>query len=101
MLRCQNESTMPSEIHTRIFDAGKGYGSLTKLKTLVDCTIAKRDDQWWMFACGVDQTSWQIDMFSASLPTGAPLAAEGWSITADLNDLSRPAVLAGKPRSFW
>jgi hypothetical protein len=92
---------MPTNIHTRIFDAGKGYGSLTKLKTLVDCTIAKRDDQWWMFACGVDQTSWQIDMFSASLPKGAPLTAEGWSITVDPNDLSRPAVLAGKSCSFW
>jgi hypothetical protein len=32
-------------VHTPIFDAGKGYGALTNLKTLVDCTVVKREDR--------------------------------------------------------
>jgi hypothetical protein len=87
--------------HTRIFDAGKGYGSLTNLKTMVDCTVVKRDDQWWMFTCGIDLASWEIDMFSASLPAGVPLSAKGWTITADAGEPHRPAVLASKAKSHW
>lgn len=86
---------------TRIFDAGKGYGSLTNLKTLVDCTVVKRDDRWSMFACGVDKFRWEIELYSASLPAGAPLSADGWTIAADAEDASKPAVLVGKSRSYW
>ncbi len=92
---------MPTPIHTRIFDAGKGYGSIINLKTLVDCTVVKRFDRWWMFACGVDKTRWEIDMFSASLPAGAPLSADGWSLAVDSNNPAGPALLAGKTRSYW
>jgi hypothetical protein len=56
------------ETQTRIFDAGKGYGSLTSLRTLVDCTVAKYQGRWWMFACGVEFGSPEINLFSASLP---------------------------------
>ncbi len=86
---------------TRIFDAGKGYGSITELKTLVDCTVVKRDDRWSMFTCGVDKTSWEIDMFSASLRAGSPLSADGWTIAADAQNPARPAVLALKTHSYW
>jgi hypothetical protein len=92
---------MPTRIHTRIFDAGLGYGALTNLKTLVDCTVVKRDNQWWMFTCGVDKTRWEIDMFSASLPAGAPLSASGWTITPDEKVPGSPAVLVGKSKSYW
>lgn len=86
--------------HTIIFDAGKGYGSIASLRTLVDCTIAKRQDRWWMFACGVEYTSPEINLFSASLPEGAPLSANGWMLTADAKDSSRPELVAGKARSY-
>jgi hypothetical protein len=85
----------------RIFDAGKGYGSLTSLKTMIDCTVVQREGRWWMYTCGVDFTSWEIDMFSASLPAGAPLSAEGWTITPHPENPARPAVLVGKARSYW
>jgi len=89
------------QTHTRIFDAGKGYGSLTELKTLVDCTVVRRQGRWWMCLAGVDKTSWQIQLFSASLSEGAPLAATGWTITADEQDPAKPALVAGKARSYW
>jgi hypothetical protein len=49
-----------------------------------------------MFACGVETASHEIQMYSASLPAGAPLSASGWMLTADDGDSSRPKLLAGK-----
>lgn len=40
-------------------------------------------------------------MFSASLPKGAPLSTSGWELTPDAQNPGRPALLAGKARSFW
>ena len=91
---------MPAEKHTTIFDAGKGYGPLTTLRTLVDCTVLKRQGRWWMVICGVESTSHEIHLFSASLPEGAPLAAHGWTITTDPTDPARAALLAGKAQSY-
>ena len=91
---------MPEIIQTRIFDAGKGYGPITKLRTLVDITVAKREGRWWMFACGVELGSAEIQMYSASLPEGAPLSASGWTLTPDPSDATKPALLAGKTRSY-
>jgi hypothetical protein len=88
-------------MHTRIFDAGKGYGSLMALRTAVDCTIAHRQGQWQMFICGVEKTSREIHIYSASLPQDASLSAAGWSIAADANDPTKPALLAAKTRSYW
>ena len=90
-----------SASHTRIFDAGKGYGSVTNLRILVDCTVAHRQGQWWMCVCGVEKGSREIQLFSASLPAGAPLSAEGWTLATDENDPARPALAAGKARSYW
>ena len=92
---------MAQPIHTRIFDAGQGYGAITGLRTLVDCTVVKREKRWWMYLCGAETGSHEIDMFSASLPEGAPLSATGWSLTARTDDPTRPALLAGKSRSHW
>lgn len=91
---------MSAEKLSRIFDAGEGYGSLTGLRTLVDCTVFKRVDRWWMAACGVEYTSPEINMFSASLPAGAPLSAKGWTMIPASQDSTKPALLAGKTRSY-
>lgn len=85
---------------TRIFDAAKGYGTITSLRTMVDCTVLKRENRWWMFTCGVERGSAEINMFSASLPEGAPLSANGWQLTPADQDPTRPALLAGKALSF-
>lgn len=89
------------ETYTTIFDAAKGYGAISSVRTMVDCTVAKRENRWWMFTCGVEYGSAEINMFSAALPHGANLSATGWQLTPDPQDLSRPALLARKTRSFW
>jgi len=86
---------------TVIFDAEKGYGAITSLRTMVDCTVFKRERRWCMCTCGVEKDAHEIQMFSASLPEGSPLSATGWSLTAHGDDPRRPAILAGKSKSFW
>ena len=57
--------------HTTIFDVGKGYAPITNLMTFTDCTVVKRENQWWMFAGGDGKTLPEINLFSASLPKGS------------------------------
>jgi hypothetical protein len=40
-----------------------------------------------------------IQLFSASLPPGAPLAAKGWTLTPSANDPTKVAMLAGQEAS--
>lgn len=101
MRAAPNVTLAQMESRTRIFDAGQGYGPLTGLRILVDCTVVHRDGQWWMYTCGVEHGVHEIHMYSASLPAGAPLAASGWTLTAAPQDAKRPALLAGKSRSYW
>lgn len=86
--------------HTMIFDAGKGLASFPHLSVFSDCTLTRRGNQWWMFAGGLERWT-DIQLFSACLPPGAPLSAEGWIITSDPTDEHSIAQLAGKPSSFW
>ncbi|MEM1990304.1 MAG: hypothetical protein QW782_06685 [Candidatus Bathyarchaeia archaeon] len=88
---------------TRVFDASKGFKPITNLMSFVDCTIAKRGNQWQMFAAGIVRgASNQMDMtlFSARLPGGAPLSSIGWKIDTDPSDPTKAAVLAGKSNSY-
>jgi len=92
---------MPTHQHSTIFDAGQGYAPFSRLVTLVDCTVAWRQGRWWMYLCGHDTVSPEIELYSASLPEGSPLSATGWALTPDPNDPARPSILAGKSRSHW
>jgi hypothetical protein len=38
--------------HTMIFDAGKGLASFPHLRVFTDGTLARRGNQWWLFAGG-------------------------------------------------
>jgi hypothetical protein len=46
-----------------------------------------------------EYTSSEMNMFSATLPQGAPLSANGWMLTPEAKDPSRPALLVGKAQS--
>lgn len=79
---------------TKIFDPADGFSPLTDVGTVTDCTIAKRDGQWWMYLAGAVAGKPGIHLFSASLPAGAPLAATGWRLIPDAHNNSQIAFLA-------
>jgi hypothetical protein len=47
---------------------------------LLDSTVVRRGDRWWMYLAGQAAGYGAPDLFSASLPPGAPLAPTGWSV---------------------
>ena len=81
---------------TKIFDPADGFAPLTDTFILTDATVAKRGNRWWMYLGGMARGRPGIQFFSASLPEGAPLAAAGWRVTADPNDRTKIASLAGQ-----
>ncbi len=84
---------------TKLFDPADGFGPLKNLYVATDGTLAKRGDQWWMYLAGKATDQPSIQLFSASLPEGAPLAARGWTLTPEHNHPSRIALLAKQEKS--
>ena len=64
---------------------------------LTDATVAKRGDQWWMYLGGQAHGYGATQLYSASLPAGAPLSATGWTLTRDSD--GELAQLAGQHAS--
>ena len=50
---------------------------------LLDASVVQRDEQWWMYLAGQAHGYGPTDIYSASLPPGAPLSATGWKLTRD------------------
>ncbi len=59
---------------------------------LLDASLVKRGDQWWMYLAGQVGGHGATDIFSASLPPGAPLSMSGWrparSVTGEVSPLA-------------
>ena len=81
---------------TKIFDPADGFAPLTDIYVATDSTVVKRDDTWWMYLAGKVNGREGIQLFSASLPQGAPLAATGWRLIPDSEDGTKVAMLAGQ-----
>ena len=64
---------MPNK-ETKIFDPADGFAPITDVFILTDATVTKRDNRWWMYLAGRAQNRESIELFSASLPQGTPLA---------------------------
>ena len=64
---------------------------------LLDATVVKRGNQWWMYLAGQAHCVGAPLLYSASLPAGAPLSATGWNVTLDTNGEVVP--LAGQQAS--
>jgi hypothetical protein len=87
---------------TKVFDPASGFAPLTNVVELTDSTLALRGDRWWMYLAGQISGSESTHLFSASLPSGAPLSATGWTITPSPNDPAQIALLAGwENSSSW
>jgi len=84
---------------TKIFDPADGSGALKNAGEVTDCTLAERDGRWWMYLAGSVVGSPGIHLFSASLPDGAPLSANGWNLTPDAADMSKIGLLGSQVAS--
>lgn len=87
---------------TKIFDPADGFTPVTDLAEITDATVAKRRNQWWMYAAGQVAGRMETELFSASLAPEQPLAATGWKLTTKPEKASSIALLAGHaPGVTW
>ena len=69
-----------SRTEIKIFDprdASTGLGGAE----LTDASVVQRNEQWWMCLAGQARGYGATDIYSATLPPGAPLSATGWKLT--------------------
>lgn len=71
------------------------YGS-----ELLDASVVKRGGQWWMVVAGQAKGYGATDLYSAELPKGASLSAEGWKPIRDAAGQLTP-VSARKRSTSW
>jgi len=64
----------------KIFDPNDASTGLAGAE-LTDASVVYHNGQWWMFLAGQAAGFGATDLFSASLPSGAGLAARGWNLT--------------------
>ncbi len=64
---------------------------------LLDASVVRRGEHWWMYLAGQVDGRGATDLFSASLPPGAPLSATGWQISRE--ESGRLAPLAKRDLS--
>jgi hypothetical protein len=92
------DSTNPSVgTELKIFDPRDGSTGSVGAE-LIDATVAKRDEQWWMYLAGQASGFGPTDIYSASLPRGAALSATGWETTRGRAGELLPVT--GKTRSW-
>lgn len=68
---------------TKIFDP-RDPSTNSRGSELLDPSLVKRGDQWWLYLAGQEHGYGPTDIYSASLPPGATLSSHGWEITRDL-----------------
>jgi hypothetical protein len=85
----------------KVFDPADGFAPLVDPIEVTDPSIFKRDGRWWMCVATEVANRPGIQLATASLPPGAPLAASGWTLTADGRDPQRIAVLPQERSRAW
>jgi hypothetical protein len=63
----------------KIFDPRDGSTGSGGAEVL-DASVVQRGEQWWMYLGGQAHGYGPTDLYSASLPLGAPLSATGWEL---------------------
>lgn len=79
----------------KLLDMAEGL-EVANLVAPSDPDVHKFGDRWWMFL-GCLQTTNEVNMFSASLPPGAPLSSTEWEITTESSDSQTATPLVEQP----
>jgi len=66
---------------TKLFDPQSDH--LGRGTEVLDASVVRRGDRWWMYLAGQSGGHGATQLFSASLDPGAPLSAHGWKLTRD------------------
>lgn len=80
----------------QIFDTAAGFAPVENLIAIGDPNVQKFGDQWWMFF-GAAHSGEKVNIFTASLPEGAPLSSDQWTITTVAGDPTQAAPLVEHP----
>ena len=81
-----------------------GLAGLPDLGKVAEPSVAKRGDRWWMIFSGsvAGAHGNVVQLFTASLPSGAPLTCPDWTITTEDPEAARPKpLLAPPPPGAW
>jgi hypothetical protein len=81
---------------TKIFDPRDG-STMSGGAEVLDASVVQREEQWWMYLAGQAAGYGPTEIYSASLPAGAPLSATGWKLTRGAEGELTP--LAGRTAS--
>jgi hypothetical protein len=84
---------------TKVFDpldAATGSGGAEVL----DASVVNRGGQWWMVLAGQAHGFGPPQLFSASLPPGAPLSALGWTLARTESGEVAPLLAESKPGAW-
>jgi len=86
---------------TCVFNPADGFAPLRDPVEVTDPTIFKRGNRWWMAVATEVAQRPGIQLATAALPDGAPVAARGWTLTPDPQDPQRIAVLPQERSRPW
>lgn len=88
------ESKRPQRgTEVKIFDP-RDPATATGGSELLDASVVRRGEQWWMYLAGQVDGHGATDLYSALLPLGTPLSATGWKVNRD--GAGRLTPLAGR-----
>lgn len=88
-------------IETRIFDPAYGFAPLVDPIEVTDPTVFRRGNRWCMCVATEVLNRPGIQLATASLPEHAPLSGTGWTLTADVEDSVKIAVLSQDTSRPW
>ena len=88
-----NLRTLGLATEVKIFDPGDP-STLLGGAELLDATVVWREGQWWLYLAGQAHGYGATDIYSASLPSSAPLCTTGWKPTS--NEIGELLPAAGR-----
>ena len=95
----ENVRKPASAAETKIFDP-RDASTASGGAELLDASVVKRTDGWWMYLAGQAGGIGTTDIYSASLPAGALLSVTGWKPTRSIAGELAP-VAERRRSSAW